>query len=238
MESILGRPQTKDLVPIAERPYGPADVEETVEETIWVNPSDADVVLDLYVGIPQVIRKPSKTGKALTWEQRTGKRRYIIRAHSERSIPSEFDMAIQHHQCQEGECSQAPFSCKNKKHRRMIVGGLAPHQLIMKGMQHRPAVSQSLDDTYAEAQAKKDATVEALIRRTENDHELAKAQEELRRLRDEMARKEAQNAAASSDVKEAATTSERAGIAARESQIAHLQSQSPQGRPNQRPTKE
>ncbi len=161
-------------------------------------------------------------GKQLTWEQRTGKRRYIIRAAGqclealrdndhdprtcknadhkkttgERAIPSEFDMAIQHYSCQESECSQRPFACKDRTHRRAVVGGLAPSQLVNRGMQHRPVLSESLNDTYAQQQAAKERTVNALLANAENDRRLQDAQSEVQRLTAEIARKEAELRAA------------------------------------------
>lgn len=242
---------SRDLVPLAERPFAPEDHAETVEETVWYNPGAEDVVLDLYVGVQkgmqQLRQKLRAEGKQLTWEQRTGKRRYIIRAKGqciealkagnhdaracqdashpktsgERAIPSEFDMAIQHHQCMEPECSQRPSACKNRTHRKSIVGGHAPAQLVMKGMQHRPKLSDGLNDIYAAQQAAQKETVEALIRRSEDDQRLSEAQETIRRLNAEISRKEAELKGASGPVREAATSSERAGVSAAESLIAN-----------------
>lgn len=171
------------LVPLAERPFAPQDHTETAEETVWQNPNDQDVVLDLYVGIPLHIPRPSKTGRALTWEQRTGKRRYIIRAKSERAIPSEFDRAIQHIQCMEAECSQRPFDCKDRGHRWTIVGGLAPHNVIHKGMQHRPVLSPALDDIAMREQQEKENTIKALLSEQSSKRELERSQAEVEQLR-------------------------------------------------------
>jgi hypothetical protein len=237
-EEILGTAR-KDLVPAAERPYAPVDHQETVAETIWHNPTEKDVVLDLYVGIPNNLRGLVRSGKRLTWEQRTGKRRYIIKAKSRRAIPSEFDMAIQHMQCQDpsGECSQKPFECKNRAHRRTIIGGLAPHTLVMEGLQHRPTVSDALDDKYAAAQAHREKVAEALIAKSDNEVALKDATEELRRLREEIARKELQLGSVSEPVKEAALSSERSGVAATSSQI-HALEEDARRLPSRKATKE
>jgi hypothetical protein len=216
-QNILG---TKDLVPIAERPFGPVDTEETVEETVWYNPTDHDVVLDLYVGIQPNLKRFVLSGRKLTWEQRTGKRRYIIKAKTHRAIPSEFDQGIQQMQCMEAEHSQRPFDCRDRTHRKMIVGGLAPHSLVKGGMQHRPVVSQALVDSYAKEQKLKDAIATGLIEKSKKDLELQDAQRELEQLRAEKARLEQQlGQAASPDVVESVTRSQQAGIRATESRI-------------------
>lgn len=221
-ENILGS-GSKDLVPIAERPYGPVDTEETVEETVWHNPTEHDVVLDLYVGIQPNLRRFVLSGKKLTWEQRTGKRRYIIRAKTSRAIPSEFDQGIQQMQCLDPEHSQRPFDCRDRTHRKMIVGGLAPHSLVKGGMQHRPLISQALVDSYDQEQKLRNKIADGLIDQSKKDIELKAAQEELARLRDEIARKEAQlGQTVSADVREAQTSSERAGVRATESRIEAL----------------
>jgi hypothetical protein len=90
-------------------------------------------------------------------------------------------------------------------------------------MQHRPVVSQSLDDTFAAEQEAQQKTVQALLARSENDVELASARNEVVRLREEIARKESQMGSTAPNVKESALFSERSGIAAREGQIAALE---------------
>lgn len=221
--SILGG--GRPLIPRAEQPGAPIEGVETVEETIWQNTTDRDVVLDLYVGVPPLVnlRAAIRSGKRLTWEQRTGKRRYIIRARSERAIPSEFDTAIQQHQCLEPECSQRPLACKDKTHRHAVVGGLAPKQLVMKGCQHRPVISAALDDRHAAEQAAKEKTVEALLAKSENEVKLQQAQEELERLRAEVARKELQSANADAALREESARVEQEGVAAVSSRIDALE---------------
>ena len=182
------------LVPLAERPFAPQDHVETAEETVWQNPGSEDVVLDLYIGIPMHVPRPAKTGRPLTWEQRTGKRRYIIRANSERAIPSEFDRAIQHIQCLDAECSQRPFDCKDRTHRWVIVGGLAPNSLIRKGMQHRPALSPALDDIAMREQQEEKATIAALLSEQSSKRELARTQAELETLRAQLVERDERTA--------------------------------------------
>ena len=88
-------------------------------------------------------------------EMQTGIRVFGLPAKTERSIPSDFDAGIQTYQCQEAECAQRPLFCKNRDHRKLIVGGGYP-RLINRGTKtHRivlaPALHYALDDERARA---------------------------------------------------------------------------------------
>jgi hypothetical protein len=218
----------RDLVPPAERPFAPNDHDETVEETIWRNVTSGDdlrdVAVDVYVGMQRGLQSLAKK-RPLSWEERTGKRRYIVRASGqcllslrgecrdvgqpgpslspkgvvehhrgcrdpghpkttgERAIPSEFDLAIQHYECVEVECSQKKMACKNTHHRKTIVGGLAPHDLVNIGQQSRPVISQALDDLAAQKAEAEQKTIQALLAKSDNEAKLAEAQAEVERLR-------------------------------------------------------
>lgn len=164
-ESFLS--QGKSLVPQADRPNysSPHDFEETAAETIWENPFDYDVAVQVHVGsTPRA--DPTEKGLA-AWrslpegrrrEMRTGQRTYVIRAKSQRSIPSEFDQGIQQTRCTHSDCpGPKGIFCRDPEHveYRQIVGGLYP-RLICRGTQQRPITKPmdlhpSLDDQKARA---------------------------------------------------------------------------------------
>ena len=76
----------------AERPdYEPIEYANESKETIWENPEDHDVVLEIYIGGTNYGRKPR------SWEEKTAQRRYVIRAKETRAIPDEFDQAVGDH---------------------------------------------------------------------------------------------------------------------------------------------
>jgi hypothetical protein len=157
--------QDKSLVPQAERPNyaSPHDFEETSSETIWENPFDYDIPVQVHVGAtPRP--DPSENGLA-AWralnpakrrEMQTGQRVYVIKANSRRAIPSEFDQGIQQTRCTHPDCpGPKAIFCRDPEHyeHRMIVGGLQP-RLINRGTQQRPLskppeLHWSLDDQRA-----------------------------------------------------------------------------------------
>lgn len=159
--------QEHSLVPPAERPNysSPHDFEETSSETIWENPFDYDMVVQLHVGSQP---RPDKSEAGLAkWralpearrrEMQSGQRVYVVKAKSRRSIPSEFDQAIQQTRCTHPDCpgTKGVF-CRDPEHfeHRMIVGGLYP-RLLNRGTQQRPLATPpelhwSLDDQKARA---------------------------------------------------------------------------------------
>lgn len=159
--------QERSLVPPAERPAysSPHDFEETSTETIWENPFDYDVAVQVHVGSTP---RPDPTERGLAaWralpeakrrEMQTGQRVYVIRAKSRRSIPSEFDQSIQQTRCTHTDCpGPKSILCRDPEHaeHRMIVGGLYP-RLLNRGTQQRPLskppeLHWSLDDQKARA---------------------------------------------------------------------------------------
>ena len=160
--------QERSLVPPAERPNyaSPHDFEETSTETIWENPFDYDVAVQVHVGATP---RPDPTDRGLAaWrampeakrrEMMTGKRTYVIKARSRRAISSDFDQAIQQTRCTHPDCpGQKAILCRNPEHveHRLIVGGLYP-RLINRGTQQRPIskpaeLHWSLDDQKARSE--------------------------------------------------------------------------------------
>lgn len=198
--------QTRNLVPLAERPFAPPDNTETARETVWFNSTDVPIQLDVYVGHPAVLPNPKRLGRPLTWEERTAKRRYVIKPKQERAIPAEFDAEIQRFQCMDTDCSQNPFGCKNSEHRWMIVGGLCPQGLVRRGLQVRPILAPGLDDLKAREDAEKQATIDRLVRRDQDDRELLKLREELASTKSQLAKRDAELEAATAPTKTAPTT--------------------------------
>lgn len=143
------------LVPLADRPFAPPPEQDSEQQTIWHNPTDRAVTLDIFVGTPL----PSPGIKPKGIEQRQGVRRYVIGPKETRALPAIYDIAIQHTQCQHTDCLQTPFICKSRDpdHVKVIVGGLGP-QLHNKGTQTAPItsppmLSPALDDVEARRKA-------------------------------------------------------------------------------------
>ena len=162
-----------DLVPMAERPaLQAADYMETEEQTIWFNPFDHAVAVQVHIGSTPMlsgsqgaVSEIEDIARARRWhsipaaqrrEMQTGIRTYVIPPKSMRAIPSDFDMAIQRTECMHPECLGRKMYCKNREHtERMIVGGLYP-RLINKGTQRMPLTEPprlhpALDDEKARA---------------------------------------------------------------------------------------
>lgn len=131
-------------VPRAAEPFAKEREPDYFHETIWENPTERDVVLDLNVGTSPIIGGTDEQRRAIvgTWgkEERTGIRRFVIPAAgrdpntgalipSRARIPSEFDQGIQQTRCLEGECASRPMLCRNSRHRMEVFGGYGP-QLI------------------------------------------------------------------------------------------------------------
>jgi hypothetical protein len=143
------------LVPLADRPLAAPDYEDSQSQTIWHNPTERSVILDLHFETPKATGRPPAG-----WEERTGKHRYVLKAGETKAIPASFDMAIQHTQCFHTDCLQRPFSCKSTEegHEKAIVGGFGP-QLVNKGTQKVPIragfiqLAPALDDALARQQA-------------------------------------------------------------------------------------
>jgi hypothetical protein len=142
------------LVPLADRPLAGPEYEDSESQTVWHNPTDRQVVLDLNVDTPRPGRKPRN------WEERNGKVRYVLKAGETKAIPSKFDMGIQHTQCHHIDCLQRPFYCRSNEegHEKSTVGGYGP-QLVNRGTQKAPirpgfiTLAPALDDVLARQQA-------------------------------------------------------------------------------------
>lgn len=153
-----------ELVPMAEQPHLSDEYPDEVRDTIWENPTESDVVLDLHVGTTPVYG-PDHVRRAVTskWtrEQKTGLRQFVIRKAVRRNekgepdpkgvlvptrarIPSEFDQGIQQTNCVEPECSSRKTFCRESSHRKNIVGGLGP-QLVNVSTITRPRLVPALD---------------------------------------------------------------------------------------------
>jgi hypothetical protein len=150
------------------------------QETIWENPTDRDIILDLHVGsqVPPKGVKPTR-------RQQTGIRQILIKAHSKASISNEFDIAIQHVQCHEHECAGNPMHCRKQGHRKQIVGGLGIH-LKNLGEQRRPLLHPSLDDKRAEYEKKQILVEQAEIAKVRAEEATKLAKEELERINAEI----------------------------------------------------
>lgn len=153
-------------IPHADRPaYQARDFIETSEDTIWYNPMDYDVAVQVRVGAEG--KAADTQAERDRWarlsaperrEKQTGIRTYVIPAKSTRVISSEFDMAIQHTQCKHPDClGSKGLYCKDREHDQYkeIVGGLYP-RLVNRGTQrtpmtHPPTLHWALDDQKAKA---------------------------------------------------------------------------------------
>lgn len=158
-----------ELVPVAERPALQAsDSMETEEQTIWFNPFDYPVAVQVHVGSEPLIGNDfDEEARRRRWhsipaprrrELQTGIRTYVIPAKSQRALPSEFDMGIQRTECMEPECLGHKLYCRNRAHtNRIIVGGSYP-RLINKGtrrvpLEVPPKLHPALDEERARAAA-------------------------------------------------------------------------------------
>jgi len=143
------------IIPLADRPsFGGFDANDSEQQTIWENPTQHQVVLELQVDYPKPGRPPRN------WEEKTGKRRYVIGPGQTRALPSSLDKGIQFAQCHHEDCLQHPFECKSTEegHEKTIVGGHGP-QLLNRGTQAVPiragfyTLHESLDDTESRRKA-------------------------------------------------------------------------------------
>jgi hypothetical protein len=186
------------LIPQALRAFEPSEYADSSEETIWFNPTEKDATLDLYIGTPT---PRGKQFPPRNWEDLTGKRRYIIRAGQTRSMPAEFDRAIQHTHCKDGECLVRPYECKNPLHTdKEIVGGLGP-QLRNMGTQKRPItvparLHPSLDDVAAREKALKEKRFEIYERGEQASADEQRSRAALDKINHELEERKAQLAAA------------------------------------------
>jgi hypothetical protein len=153
-------------VPIAERPaLQAAGYHDTEEQTIWYNPFEYDMAVQIHVGSTPMEGPWDDPGRMARWralspqrrrEMQTGVRTYVIPAKDARAIPSEYDFGIQQTQCQDQECPGAKaLYCRNPQHQKLIVGGLYP-RLINKGtrlhpLEKPPTLHYALDDERARA---------------------------------------------------------------------------------------
>jgi hypothetical protein len=183
MESHTQQP----LIPLADRPLAGPEYEDSQQQTIWHNPTDKPVILNLHFETPKPGRPPRN------WEEKNGMHRYVIKPGETKAIPSMFDMGIQHTQCFHLECLHRPFACRSTEegHEKAIVGGFGP-QLHNRGTQKMPIkpgfiqIAPALDDALARQHAaeqeefrqwqqKKMAEERALAARAEQERATADA---------------------------------------------------------------
>jgi hypothetical protein len=155
-------------VPLAERTEPVLHEMETVTESVWFNPQKRDQILDMYIGINQRIGRPPRNN-----EERTGIRRYIIRAGEKRALPVEFDIGIQQTQCYEPGCNSRPNQCKDGNHQHAIIGGQAP-KLVKLGVRQRILIP-ALDDLEAARKKAEEDSIIALHRQVAADQAAAAA---------------------------------------------------------------
>lgn len=146
--------------------------EEKSPYTTWHNPTDTDVVLDLHVATPTphagtgpggAPRERKKHGQL---NEKTGTKRFIIKARGECIIPAEFDQAIQ-------KVTDGIIQC-----------GLAP-QLINRGVKILPKLHVALDVAEQKRKETVEAMRKAVLDRAAAAEELATSQAQLAQLREE-----------------------------------------------------
>lgn len=175
------------LIPLATRSFQPTEHTDSSEETIWENPTDGEVILDLQHEMPKARFVNDRPVPPKNWSERTGKRRYVIPARAQRALPGEYDIAIQHTRCTDAECPSKQFECKDPKHKRVIIGGLGP-QLVNRGTQRRPMKPEerpTLEPALDDAEARRLAARQELAARLLAEHDAKAAQEVARGKLDE-----------------------------------------------------
>jgi hypothetical protein len=162
-----------ELVPAAER-LGETTLSEARfnNQTIWENPEDHDVILELHDEVPTHGKPPRSDN------ERRGVVQRMIPKRSTRAIESKFDLAIQDVRCKHPDCTLRQRDCKNQNHPKRIVGGLAP-RLINRGLQTRPEMDTALDDKRAELVAREQRLTDKLLQKAQLDEDLDKARAEL-----------------------------------------------------------
>jgi hypothetical protein len=154
-----------DDVPVAERPaLSTYDHVDSEEQTIWYNPLDYDVAVQVHVGSQPMQGNWDDPARLARWralppakrrEMQTGIRVFVIPAKQARAIPSEFDLGIQQTHCYEPDCAKGMY-CRDRSHtNRQIVGGSYP-RLINRGtrlhkLETPPRLASALDDERARA---------------------------------------------------------------------------------------
>jgi hypothetical protein len=141
--------------------------EDAIQRTTeWHNPTLDQIVLEIHVQTPgKNSRRPNKANgdKPLTFRERTGNLRYVIKSMESVTIPSEYDQAIQ--RVRDG----------------VIVSGLAP-QLKNMGRKDVVKVHDALNSALQEKlKAKSEAQI-AYGEKAEAEAKLAVAQAELAKL--------------------------------------------------------
>lgn len=178
-----------DLVPPAEQPHAAHTAyPDQVRDTIWENATDKDVVLDLHVGTTPIYGDERNRPK-LSREQRTGLRQFVIPAKSKRSIPSEFDQAIQQTHCQHPDCSGRKAFCRDRSHPAQIVGGIGP-QLKNLTTRVRPVLAPALDALRAEKAEAHERAARAKVEAQLATEKASAAESELDTLRRQLAERD------------------------------------------------
>lgn len=146
------------------------DEESYVRTTEWYNPTDDDVVLELHVDTPglttrKVRFRSGEVPKPLTYRERTGNIKAVVRAKSSTILSSDYDNAIQ------------------KVVNGVIVSGLAP-QLKKQGCKVTPKLAPALDtqrqqqilvDRAAQVAIEQKAIAEIQLRETQAELARVKA---------------------------------------------------------------
>jgi hypothetical protein len=154
------------------------DDESVVESefTTWFNPTSRDVRIEVHVSTPLANGDkypPKETKKEGKLNEKTGKKLYIIKAKSERVLPSEYDGQIQ------------------RVKDDVVMSGLAP-QLVHRGLKVVPTVHPSLD---AAIQAERAATARAtqlMLEKVALEQSQVTAAMELEQLRDTVRQQKAE----------------------------------------------
>jgi hypothetical protein len=128
----------------ADEPFARERDPEYATDTVWENPTQADVVLDLHVGTTPVYGSAEQKARiTASWgpQEFKGIRRFVVKAKSKARIPSEFDQGIQQTRCLEAQCAFQPTICRNPRHRMAVIGGLGPQLINRRKIQLRQVVS-------------------------------------------------------------------------------------------------
>jgi len=165
------RSEARDIVPLAERAYPPPQGEEdSQQQTIWRNPTERTVKLEIQIETPKPGKRLNAQGqpRIMTYDEKHGTHTYYVKAGEEKALPSEYDRQIQTYQCHHIDCLHAPFDCKNftdEGHEKTTVAGCGP-QLERLGSQRvriQPGfiqLSPALDDVAARLKAAETAEFE------------------------------------------------------------------------------
>lgn len=199
----MNQANTSTFTRNTEVPMDPEDGEQYLDhpdetrDTMWKNPTDHDVVMDLHIGTNPLYGngpRPTLHPFGKTREQRLGVKQFVVKAGQTKAIPSEFDVGIQHRECRHPDCTSKKLYCLDKSHPSNIVGGLGP-QLINLGMKVRPRLSPALDAMLSEKKEIEAKAIEAFHAKEDAERALQVSNGQLLLAQQKLAQREAEIAA-------------------------------------------